>query len=359
MITQIKNYTFNQAAKTITFPSFSTIDLFSIKLIVNQTTNTIIFNFAKNGLGGTVAANVLTLVYDTSSMNNTDNLAISYDIVDRSEITKKIITSHNRLGQDYPNLIGRFFDDNISAQDCKGWSYHNQYDLSVKRGSPTIATKGYYGENCFEMAAENKAGSQVWLRKSQGAVTVPIGVKKVVIGCDWSWHAWWLYGLYAVNFAFDFQKGPDYNNPTGNRFWFKTRWVRSVAGTGSPADNKWQYDSITTDSTPSWTDIPASYAGIGGGGSFVQPIPWNEPYKNQWAKMAMVLNLDTGKYEKLYTQDITIDMSSASTNSGTVLSEYQNGGNYMYWVETRSGGSSTSTNMSSMYVQNPFLAFIY
>lgn len=76
----VKNYTFDKTAKTITFTDYGSIRLDSILLIVNVTTgNTIIYNFADNSRGGTVATNVLTLAFDTSSMNNTDKLLIFYE----------------------------------------------------------------------------------------------------------------------------------------------------------------------------------------------------------------------------------------------------------------------------------------
>lgn len=80
MKVHVQNYTFDKTAKTVTFTDYTTIRLDSILLIVNVTTgNTIIYNFADSTVGGTVATNVLTLTYNTSSMNNADKLLIYYD----------------------------------------------------------------------------------------------------------------------------------------------------------------------------------------------------------------------------------------------------------------------------------------
>jgi hypothetical protein len=76
---QIQNYTFDSNAKTVTFTDFTSIRLDSILLVTNVTDNIIIYNFADPLAGGTVATNVLTLTYDTSSMDNTDSLQIFYD----------------------------------------------------------------------------------------------------------------------------------------------------------------------------------------------------------------------------------------------------------------------------------------
>ena len=76
---QIANYTFNPAAKTVTFKDYSTISLESVLLIVNVSVNEIIYNFANPATGGSVSGNVLTLDFNTSSMNSTDKLLIYYD----------------------------------------------------------------------------------------------------------------------------------------------------------------------------------------------------------------------------------------------------------------------------------------
>jgi hypothetical protein len=75
----ITNYTFNAASRTVTFLGYSRILLDSILIITNVASNTIIYNFAGSGKGGTVSGNVLTLDFDTSAMSNSDPLQIYYD----------------------------------------------------------------------------------------------------------------------------------------------------------------------------------------------------------------------------------------------------------------------------------------
>jgi len=74
----VTNYTFNAATGAITFAQFPSIDLERVLLITNVTDNIIIYNFANSSLGGTVATNVLTLDYNTTSMDNGDDLQIHY-----------------------------------------------------------------------------------------------------------------------------------------------------------------------------------------------------------------------------------------------------------------------------------------
>ena len=77
----ISNYIFSAGAGTITFLDYAgqNITLSSILLIANVTRNTIIYNFAQTGFGGTVSGNVLTLAQNTSAMSNSDSLLIYYD----------------------------------------------------------------------------------------------------------------------------------------------------------------------------------------------------------------------------------------------------------------------------------------
>lgn len=76
---KLDNYIFNPVAKTVTFTDYASLDLSDVILITNVTDGTIIFNFASPNLVGSVAANVLTLNYDTTAMSSTDKLAIYLD----------------------------------------------------------------------------------------------------------------------------------------------------------------------------------------------------------------------------------------------------------------------------------------
>jgi hypothetical protein len=82
--TDIKgSYTFNPAARTITFSNLaSNISLENILLITNTTANTIIYTFAGGTLKGQTSFtnNVLTLDFNTTSMNASDVLQIYLDV---------------------------------------------------------------------------------------------------------------------------------------------------------------------------------------------------------------------------------------------------------------------------------------
>jgi hypothetical protein len=74
--TNIGSYVFDASAKTITVYGIPALTLEQFLVITNVTTNTIIYNFASSGLGGTLLGSVLTLDYSTLSMSDTDDLQI-------------------------------------------------------------------------------------------------------------------------------------------------------------------------------------------------------------------------------------------------------------------------------------------
>jgi hypothetical protein len=76
MKVRIDKYTFDASAKTVEFLDYSSIELNRVLLITNVTDGIIIYNFADSV--GTVENNILTLDYDTTSMDDADKLLIFY-----------------------------------------------------------------------------------------------------------------------------------------------------------------------------------------------------------------------------------------------------------------------------------------
>jgi hypothetical protein len=74
------SYVFDPSSQTIEFLGEG-FDIARLKLITNKTNNEIIYNFADPAAGnGGVSGNLLTLVYDTSSMNASDPLQVVIDV---------------------------------------------------------------------------------------------------------------------------------------------------------------------------------------------------------------------------------------------------------------------------------------
>jgi hypothetical protein len=95
----VGGYIFNPAAKTVTFTGLQyTITLANILLITNTTANTIIYNFADSTNGAvSFASNVLTLDYNTASMNATDALQIYIDVESYEESLGTLLRRMNKL----------------------------------------------------------------------------------------------------------------------------------------------------------------------------------------------------------------------------------------------------------------------
>ena len=97
-----EDYTFSAVSKQVTFNTTSTIGLSQLLIITNVTTNQIIYNFADPNAGGTIANNVLTLDFDTTSMSNTDSLQIFLDSL-MTPASDEMLQSV----QDQTELLGR------------------------------------------------------------------------------------------------------------------------------------------------------------------------------------------------------------------------------------------------------------
>ena len=176
---QVKNYVFNKTAKTITFTDYASIDLDGILLVTNVTSNIIIYNFANPLLGGTVATNVLTLTFNTSSMADTDKVQIFYDDPAISFATP--LSGASTTGQTVLTLANTWYAVPVTAPTSAyvlvatpetsvgiiRWSFDNT-------GTPS-ATNG----NCAagHLTMKLAAGQVVYFGSSSGADSVNFTTK--------------------------------------------------------------------------------------------------------------------------------------------------------------------------------------
>lgn len=75
----VEDYTFNKTTKQVILTGFTDVPLSRFLVITNVTSNVIIYLFSNPLKGGTVVGNVLTLDFDTTSMNDADKLQIYID----------------------------------------------------------------------------------------------------------------------------------------------------------------------------------------------------------------------------------------------------------------------------------------
>jgi hypothetical protein len=137
----ISNYTFNPAARTISFADYTSIDLEGLLLITNVTDNQIIYNFADPCFGGGVSGNTVTLTYDTTSMSSGDSLQIFYD--DGGELASELTLQSLESMVDYLKSIFQHTKV-LSTQD------NNQRQRVVVENTltmPTVTVQGTVAAN--------------------------------------------------------------------------------------------------------------------------------------------------------------------------------------------------------------------
>lgn len=142
----ISSYTFNAIAGTITFPTYTTLDLKRFLIITNVRANTIIYNFADTTKGGTVTGNVLTLVYNTTAMNNTDDLQVFYEFDTPIATTLPQGTETSMLTRSVPAVVDRIsFAKALSGSVDSDWGTLKQTGSGMavnQTGGNLVITSG-------------------------------------------------------------------------------------------------------------------------------------------------------------------------------------------------------------------------
>lgn len=132
----VLNYTFDASAKTIAFTDYSPVSLDNILIITNVTDNIIIYNFADAAKGGTAATNILTLGFDTTTMDDTDHLQIWYWDKDAPQVIKD---GGNVISVDDAGA-SITVDGTIAATQSGTWNVNNiSGTVSLPTGAATAA----------------------------------------------------------------------------------------------------------------------------------------------------------------------------------------------------------------------------
>jgi hypothetical protein len=95
--TDIGSYAFDKTAKTVTISGVS-LTIEKILLVVNLVSDIIIYSPIVPGKGGTFSGGVLSLNYDTSAMNNADELQIWVAIPSTAATSAKQDTGNTSIG---------------------------------------------------------------------------------------------------------------------------------------------------------------------------------------------------------------------------------------------------------------------
>jgi hypothetical protein len=118
-ILSTSDYVFTAASKTIDFSLLVGFDAKRVMAVINTTFGQTLIYATGGGLssptGGSFSGSILTLVYDTTSMANSDNLQIIYDVqagVEDARSTVDVVTG--KFGADF-NLLNSSFGGEIGS----------------------------------------------------------------------------------------------------------------------------------------------------------------------------------------------------------------------------------------------------
>ncbi len=159
----IARYTFNAAAKTITFTDFAAIVLDRIYMVIDVTNNTIIYNPLYSTKGGTVATNVLTLTFDTSvgGYANGDALLIIYDNEAQGTLQNAVSATGNGTVLNTAGMASVVFTvsgtfvatvDFEGTEDGTNWSSLSTSKLGAGIVGVNTTAVGTYRASCNSLA---------------------------------------------------------------------------------------------------------------------------------------------------------------------------------------------------------------
>lgn len=144
----IGSYVFNTINGTITFSNVPELDITNILVITNVTSNVMIYSFADNSIGGSLVDNVLTLNYDVSLMNNSDDLQIwvdlpneKYNSSEQQSLDRTLTTDVNLMDVFGSNRIVE--NDNLKVKSVWGNRKRAVGNLFGTNNEMRIETEGY------------------------------------------------------------------------------------------------------------------------------------------------------------------------------------------------------------------------
>jgi hypothetical protein len=148
-------YTFDASAKQITLLDYSTIYLAGFALITNVTDGILIFQFNNAALGGTVATNVLTLTYNSTTMDDGDKLQIIYDDGADAQVKTTVVKAVEQV-TDWTAVAQNIIGESATL-DC---SLHEKTLLCIQAFLDT--TTAHTGTKFIVQISSNTSGDKDW-----------------------------------------------------------------------------------------------------------------------------------------------------------------------------------------------------
>jgi hypothetical protein len=137
----IANYTYNDAARTITLTDWTTVRLDRLMLIVNVTIGEIMYNFADSTVTATVATNVITLSSVPAAAADANKFIIVYDALTADTLYDKVAV---KAADSDIVVLGAKTDAKSTATDTTSISAMQvlkQISYTLQQMNPPIITK--------------------------------------------------------------------------------------------------------------------------------------------------------------------------------------------------------------------------
>ncbi len=251
------------------------------------------------------------------------------------EKTGKMAVSGGSTDDLLRNILNRYnanlwYRDDFS-QGFQGWQY--QFDSTGRTGI-TLTEEARVGNYALLIHTRRVASDQGWARKG---MRFPSNAKKAIYGHYWSFHAANANNPKSIQFDLDIQTGAG----TQRRYYS----LRYFNHDGTSLQTKWQVNTGTP-TAQAFTDVT--------GGT--EDIPWNESAKPMQSFFAVVLDLQSQKYERLYSNGNEYDLTGlAGPTAGTSLSNFNMGMVHLLVCENRANTSEDCL----LTIERPFLAFVF
>lgn len=146
--------TFDPTAKTIDFSAWADFDINRLIAITNNSKNVLIYSIANNGTGlASIAGNLITLQYDTSAQDASDELSIMYDSgqastkalqetanISLSSINAKIPSLGQQLGENSMPVV--LTEEQLIYMRGRSWNLDSGLDsITVQSLPPAIGQR--------------------------------------------------------------------------------------------------------------------------------------------------------------------------------------------------------------------------
>jgi hypothetical protein len=236
------------------------------------------------------------------------------------------------------------YKDDFSNGTLNGW--REQFDSSSPgRTGITLTDEARLGTYSLLLHTRPANNDECWMRKG---VQVPPNAKKIIKGCYFMFHGVNVNTPRHFQFDFDYQMGDGSNHmqsgsPSGsNRRYWSVRWLNY----DTALRQKLQVNTGTA-VAQNFVDVPNGYV----------PIGWNESEKPLLNYIAIVLDVDSSKYEAIYMNGNTFDLTgeNLSPTGGASLLNYDGGSIDINLIVNRSDAPTEA----QMQVEKPFLAYVF